>query len=240
MKSSFNSPAGEQPVGIGLRAVGVLLQAGLWRLVDMVFLLRWPRLWRAHLEAFRAAWLEPAYDEVSFARRVAARSVGVSRVALTYGETPAVIGRQILRRSGVTEGSRVVDLGAGRGRFLLGAATLCDDVTGVELLEQHFDVASRSLADTNVKMLKASLLSVDVENYTHIYTTWTCFPRALRKKIEAHLSATRPGTIVSTITWPVEDASFELIDSFRTNFSWGRADVYVHRRRPSLSSGNTP
>jgi SAM-dependent methyltransferase len=215
----------------------VLGCSALFRVVDQVLLLRWPRLFVAATRLWWTGLTHSPYREGSFARKNAARKAKMSESELRYGETPIFVARLAMKRAGVTSSSKVLDLGAGRGRVLIATRTLGAEVIGVELLDEV-----RAPAAAVFDGLEgASLIAGDAlttpldDDVTHVWATWTCLSEARRQKLAERLAAELPdGAIVLGVSLPAECPGLVPQWSATTWFTWGRDLLWASRvERPA-------
>ncbi len=218
------------PTKTAVSVVAVFFVAAALRLVDAAVLLRWPRLWWAFVRtSVRGLWLSP-YDEGGFERVAASKRAGLSKKALTYGETTVWGARRILRWAGAGRGERVLDLGCGRGRVLLAARSLGADARGVELLAGHVEAVQQPLAAVGIDVVHGEAATAPLDDVDCVYLTWTCFSETARQRLATHLGRLRPGARVVTVSWPLEAPGFVPRGAKTAWFSWGRADVFVQER----------
>lgn len=212
--------------------VGALFSlATALRVVDALFLLRRPRLLRAYLATWRQAfartpWLRGSFDQLHDARRR-----HKSRIELTYGETPVLSAVRALRAAGAGKGSRVLDLGCGRGRVLLGARYLGAEAIGVELLESHVEVTRPLLAAVGAEVRLGDAEEPPLDGVTHVFLAWTCFSAETRARITKRLDDAPAGLVVIALNHPLESEHFRLVDRLTLTCSWGRVPATIHARR---------
>jgi SAM-dependent methyltransferase len=160
-------------------------------------------VWRAwRMLRRRAASLRwNDYDSVH-----AARAAGLDPSAVTWGETPLVVARHLLKGAGVDASSRVLDLGAGIGTFLLAARALGAQARGVELVRVRALCGAPAcvIAGASLEEGDARHAPLDVPwTPTHVVLSWTCWPQGLREGVAARLRALAPGTRVLAFTHAV-------------------------------------
>lgn len=209
------------------------------RVLDVVVLLRTPRLIGPYLSIVRAAWVRSPFREGGFQRTHLARKAKQSAGELVYGETPVFTARALFKRGGVGQTSTVLDLGAGRGRVLLAARSLGASAHGIELLPEHIAPVIDAMESAGATLVEGDAAFADLSAATHIFLTWTCLSETSRARVLANLERARPGTIVFTVTFPIEHSAFEPVASVRPFFSWGRADLHIARRKtlaPSVAT----
>tara|TARA_A100001035_G_scaffold224250_1_gene184875 strand:- start:128 stop:901 length:774 start_codon:yes stop_codon:yes gene_type:complete len=156
-----------------------------------------------------------------------------------------------------------VDLGSGAGRPCLAAASLYTfkACIGVEILQSLHDQAVKageeyedlilnqasSLDVTRkVQLYLGSIFDLDLYDWVSargvILANSTCFSKDMFKKIADLAANTHEQNILVTFSedldnhLPWKERRFELLAAVRTKMSWGDADVFYHRVKPS--SGN--
>lgn len=203
------------------------------RAADLAVLLLWPRLLCAYL---RLWWLELCHSPYrwprDFASTLARTGSGQSLRELMYGETPVFTAKTLFARAGVKPGSVLVDLGAGRGRALLGARMLGARAIGVELVEEHVRLVSGVLSTVGVDMKVGDAASWDVSEATHIYLTWTGYNQITRDRLVEHLRTTQPGTTIMAIDCPIEANGFRTDGKYDFIYPWGFVPVWIHTHVP--------
>jgi SAM-dependent methyltransferase len=212
--------------------VGALL-----RIADVAVLVLSPRLLRACLRMWRARVEVSPYKMHTFEKVRDARRRGVSIRELVYGETPVWTARRVFRAAGVARDSKVLDLGAGRGRALLGARSLGATARGVDVLDSHVDAANAALVGTGVRVDCEDAARADLEGVTHVYLTWTCLSATTRRQVVEHLRACPTGTTVITLSEPIDDVDFVVERSVAGLFTWGSERAFIHSRRADEAAG---
>ena len=230
--------AREQDAGLNLLGTlwmqtSVALVGAVLRLLDVVTLavLR-PSLLPAYGRLVLGRVAESPFPLHTYEKVQAARERRVSLRELVYGETSLWFAVRLLRRAGADRQSRVLDLGAGRGRVLLAARAVGAEARGCDLVESHVAHARRALAGTGAVVEQGDALCADVAWATHIYVAWTCLSDATRTELTAHLASCAPGTRVLTLTTPIENDAFSVDRRGLGLFAWGREEVWLHTRLP--------
>ena len=213
-----------------LAVVVVIGCSAVFRLLDQLLLLRWPRLFVAAIRIFGAGLRASPYREGSFARKAAARGAGLSEAELRYGETPTIVARRALARAGVRPESNLLDLGAGRGRVLLAARSLGAAATGIELLDEQRLPVEAALAQVGVVLKGGDAAVAELEGFTHLWVTWTCMSEARRVRLAARFAEELvEGTVVLGVTFEPTGPRFERLWHKKAWFTWGPADLYATR-----------
>ncbi|QSQ11999.1 class I SAM-dependent methyltransferase [Myxococcus landrumensis] len=218
------------PQMVAVRVWSVLLEV-ITRLGDLLVLVLRPRL----VPPYLSLWLREALASPYRARR----SFDVVRVLhasgqhfreLIYGETPIHTAVWLFKKSGLTSASRLVDLGAGRGRVLLAARWLGAQALGIELLERHVTLASGLVNRAGAELRQGDATQADLGDATHVFINWTALSPETRERIVERLRTCRPGTRVLTVTRPVEGPGFTLLSQHSLLFTWGVERVWIHER----------
>ena len=169
-----------------------------------------------------------------------AERAGLSREALTWGETPLATAVDLLASAGVTSSSTVVDLGAGRGMVLLAARLLRANARGVELDPMRAEPAQPILTDVGGALSVGDARSYELAGATHVWLAWTCMPHDVRATLSERVAQLPAGTRVVALTWDPPSSSFEVIGRARARFSWGTATVITAERKRSRPAREPP
>ena len=161
----------------------VLVFAIVIRITDLLLLLWQPRLLRPYLGI---RW-EECRDTRYRARRTfevvrALKATGQRFRELIYGETPLMTSLYVFKRAGVGRGSRLVDLGAGRGRVLIAARWLGAEARGVELIADHVTRVAPRLQAAGITLTVGDMTREELGDATHLFTNWLALTR--RQKAE--------------------------------------------------------
>lgn len=152
--------------------------------------------------------------------------------ALTYGETPAGTTYQLLRFLNLAPGSRIVDLGSGRGLVVLVAGLLGYQASGIELIEVYVERARQAGAslDLAVTFTQGNFLETAIPAAELYFVCSTAFPEDLRETLETRLAeAMPPASRVVTLDWHLADPRFAVEEAVRLPVSWGPSTFLVHR-----------
>ncbi|MFC1609590.1 class I SAM-dependent methyltransferase [Myxococcota bacterium] len=214
----------------------LVFRVGL-RACDLIVLILRPRLLGTYLRLF---WLEIRHSPYkwprSFEATLARTQSGQGVRELVYGETPVVTGIWLFRRAGVDERSKLVDLGAGRGRALIAARWLGAQARGVELLAEHVRLVSGPLGRAGIALEAGDGADADLSDATHVYLTWTGLNQLTRDRFVERLETCQPGTRVIAVDAPVEHDSFTTLSRHDLLFPWGSLPVWIHERDRSSSA----
>ncbi|HIB66042.1 MAG TPA: class I SAM-dependent methyltransferase [Phycisphaerales bacterium] len=171
--------------------------------------------WRLHW----AAWREFRGLDVG---QVVRRHGGDSPGEFSYGETPGVTFLEILRLSGLKQGSTVLDLGSGRGLGVLTAALNGYKGVGLEMAGEYLNRA-RAVAQrvgVEVEFLQGDMLTLDWPESHLYFINSTAFPKAFRQSLVRRLEELAPGSLVVTYDWALHDG-FKLLIERRLPVTWG-------------------
>jgi SAM-dependent methyltransferase len=214
-----------------IRASGLVFSA-LARLLDLLALAFRPRLLRAYFAVWWAELLESPYRwPRSFDAVMEVKASRQRLRELMYGEAPVFTSAWLLWRAGVRKGSRVLDLGAGRGRVLIGARWLGAGATGLELHPPHVQAVAPALARIGAALLAADAMEADWGQPTHVFLNWCAFSDETKKRIIERLAALPEGTRAIAVTRPIEDPRFRAVSRHRCLFTWGTERAWVHELR---------
>lgn len=217
-----------------------LLVSILARLTDLVLVLGRPRLLRPYLGIWLAERLRSPYR----ARRTfevvrALQSTGQRFRELIYGETPLMTALWAFRRAGLGAGSRLVDLGAGRGRVLIAARWLGAEAVGVELIASHVESVTKWLVPAGITLVQGDAAQADLSGATHVFTNWLALTPETKAKLVERFRTCAPGTRFITVAHPIEAEGFVRCSRHRLLFTWGFEFVWIHEYRPASIVGET-
>jgi hypothetical protein len=215
------------------------LQLQVWvfsiviRLTDVLLLLWRPRLLRPYL----GLWWQELVHTPYRARRTfevvrALKATGQRFRELIYGETPLLTAITVFKRAGVGPGSRLVDLGAGRGRVLLAARWLGAEARGVELLADHVTRVAPRLQAVGLTLTVGDMTREELGDATHVYTNWLALTPETKTRLIERFRTCRPGTRFITVTRPIEAEGFVRLSRHWRLFTWGVEAVWIHEYRP--------
>lgn len=155
-----------------------------------------------------------------------------------YGETPLTSMDLIASTCGISSSDVVYELGCGRGRccFWLKAFVGCR-VEGVEIIPEFVQQAKAIQSRYQIQNINfhcANILKADYSEATFLYLCGTCFEENLIKKIVKKLKATKTGTKIISVSYPLTDYTdkplFKVVKVFPVSFGWGDMDVYLQER----------
>lgn len=213
--------------------VYVLVLEFFTRAVDVLVLLARPRLLRPYLGIWLAELMHSPYRfRRSFEVVRVLRESGQGLRELLYGETPLFTAVGLFRRAGVGQGSRVMDLGAGRGRVLLAARWLGAEAHGVELLADHVASVAGQLKPAGITLTVGDATRADLGEATHVFTNWTALTPETKARLTERFRTCRPGTRFVVVTRPIEGPDFVQLGRYRRLFTWGFEAVWLQEYRP--------
>ena len=164
-----------------------------------------------------------------------------SEQSLLYGEIEFESFFQLLRKFQPCSGGVFYDLGSGTGKAVVLARILCDFniCTGIELLQSLHNQAnnigqrySHEERDEygDLSFLQASITDFDWSDGDFVFANSTNFDEELMKSLSEKSTLLKPGSIVVTLTKPIKNNKFEMVEVMRSKMSWGRATIYIQRR----------
>jgi hypothetical protein len=206
----------------------VRLFAIVIRITDLLLLLWHPRLLRPYL----GIWWEEFRHTPYRARRTfevvrALKATGQRFRELIYGETPLLTALYVFKRAGVGRGSRLVDLGAGRGR-VLGA-----EARGVELIADHVTRVAPRLQAAGITLTVGDMTREELGEATHLFTNWLALTPETKAKLIDRFRTCKPGTRIITVTRPIEAEDFVRLSRHWMLFTWGIEAVWIQEYRPT-------
>ncbi|WP_227026730.1 class I SAM-dependent methyltransferase [Corallococcus soli] len=210
-----------------------LVIAVIVRSTDLLLLLWRPSLLRPYLGLWwQRLLLTPYSARRTFEMVRALQSTGQSFRELIYGETPLLTALLFLKRAGVGPDSRVVDLGAGRGRVLIAARWLKARSHGVELIADHVARVAPWLKPAGITLTVGDMTREPLTDVTHVFTNWVAFSPETKARLVEHLRTCKPGTRIITVTRPIQAEGFVGQTSRWMLFTWGPEKVWVQEYRP--------
>lgn len=207
------------------------------RLLDTLLLLWRPRLlWPYFKLWMREIIASPYRLRRSFETTRLLQATGQEFNELMYGEMPVHTGVWLFHKAGLGPDSRLVDLGAGRGRTLISARWLRAQARGVELMERHVLLASGPVKQAGAELVLGDATQADLQDATHVFINWTAFTLETRARFIERFRTCRPGTRILTVTRPVDAPGFTVVSQHRLLFTWGFESVWVQEYRPAPAS----
>ena len=233
MKAQHDAPDDDDytmslPALVVLR-ISVMFIELFTRLADVLLLLRRPRLLPPYLGIWlREVFVSPYRLKQSFEVRRVLQASGQILKELMYGEMPVHTGVWLFWKAGMGPGSRLVDLGAGRGRTLLAARWLGAQAVGIELMQHHVALAHKPVEKAGAQLVLGDAMQADLQDATHVFTNWTALTPQTRARLVERFRTCRPGTRILTVTRPVEAPGITVVSRHRLLFTWGLEHVWIH------------
>ena len=211
----------------------VLVFGIIIRVTDVLLLLWRPRLLRPYL----AIWWQEILHTPYKARRTfevirALKATGQRFRELIYGETPLMTAVYVFKRAGVGRESRLVDLGAGRGRVLIAARWLGAEARGVELIADHVTRVAPQLQAAGITLSVGDMTREELGDATHLFTNWLALSPETKARLIERFRTCRPGTRIITVTRPIEADGFVRLSRHWMLFTWGIEAVWIQEYRP--------
>lgn len=151
--------------------------------------------------------------------------------SLAYGETPAVSTLRMLQLSGLPKGSRLVDLGSGRGMVALVAAAVGYPSVGIEFFESFVERARLLAREMKVpaEFVCGDFLEAPLPEGDLYLVPATAYPESVRVPLEERLRRLPRGTRVITQDWLL-GKKFQCLGSVRLPVTWGTALFTFYER----------
>lgn len=155
-----------------------------------------------------------------------------------YGETPLATFVEMFERGGLSCQDRFVDLGAGRGRGVIFAASVWGCVSlGIDLVPDFCHKANQAGSHLPVYFLNEDFTTCNLPQGTFFYLYAITMEEPHLQKILEKLSSVPSGTKIVTVDFPLEDA-FQLIDSWESVYPWGTATMYLQIKKVPVALRN--
>lgn len=168
------------------------------------------------------------------------RDSGVPFEELKFGETPLSSIREILKHVRVDENSTIYDLGCGRGRaaflfhFLTGAKVIGIDLVGSFILTGRRLVRWMNL-ESKILFCYQDIRKANLSDADLVFVCASCMGSDTRQALIQRILICKPGTQLVTVGWKPDHPSLELLEEFKTSYSWGKAGTYVSRVQEQTS-----
>jgi SAM-dependent methyltransferase len=149
-----------------------------------------------------------------------------------YGETPLSVWAKIAEKTGIGPNDFLVDLGCGRGRLCLWSHLYIGcRVTGVDWIPS-FIYRARFLAWLfrlkRLTFVCGSISRYSLEKATVVYLyTYHLEENGIDFQVLA------PKSRIISVSEPVNNNDFIVVDSLKVRFPWGETEVYVSEYSPS-------
>lgn len=151
--------------------------------------------------------------------------------SLAYGETPPSSVLKILKTVGLAPGSRVVDLGSGRGVPCLTTAALGYPSVGLEYFAVYTERSQRVAERYGwpARFQAGSFLGKTLPEAELYLISATAFPEEIRRQLHQQLLAIPEQAWVVSQDW-ILGPPFETVILQQLPVSWGTAKFCYHRR----------
>lgn len=153
-----------------------------------------------------------------------------------YGETPWTTLETLCKAVNLNENDVFVELGCGTGRNLLFVPLMfACKAQGYELVTRFVDklrwLLHATQLDSSVEVFCQNWFEADLSQGTVFFLVGTCYSDTHLQLASEKLKAVAMGSRMMTVSWPLPEAEFELLQSIELAFSWGKGTVYIQRRR---------
>jgi len=158
---------------------------------------------------------------------------------LVFGYTPLnvyhrffqMISRQM---NGWAQDLNYLDVGCGDGRGALYAASYYKiKVTAIDTNHNLINKLSclvRILKLANVKTLLQSFFDIDWSEYDIIFCAWSTFKDQTKERMVNKMKRElKFGAFVISLSDPIQDTDFTIMEQFRAMASWGSTTVFIHQ-----------
>lgn len=153
-----------------------------------------------------------------------------------YGETPWTTLETLCKAVQLSAQDCFVELGCGTGRNLLFVPLMFDcHAQGYELVPRFVDKLRWLLhamrLDSNVEVFCQNWFEADLSQGSVFFLVGTCYSDEHLQRACQKLKEVPPGARMLTVSWPLPESDFEMMQSQEFPFSWGKGTVYIQRRR---------
>ena len=153
-----------------------------------------------------------------------------------YGETPITTFEKIIKNAQVTNGSYVLELGAGRGKISFWLSFFKKSkILAVERIEVFVKIANfmaKIFRRNNLTFLSKDMLDLEFNKFTHVYLYGTCLSdKEINFLIKKFYNLPFSAKII-TISYPLSeyDKNFKVIKSFDVSMPYGTTKAYINIR----------
>lgn len=155
-----------------------------------------------------------------------------------YGETPFSVLKEVAEKAGVTRGDYLYELGCGRGRgafwfsHFVGCKVLGIDINPIFV--HRANRVRRWFSLHRVNFDQAFMHGVELKHASVIYLYGTCLHDDYIDLMMQGFSNVLPGTKIITVSYSLlqygAEGAYILDSEFTARFSWGKAQIYIHRK----------
>lgn len=150
----------------------------------------------------------------------------------TPGETPQRVLDEIASRTGLTPGTRLLDIGCGRGTALAyWAMRYRVHPVGIEVVPMYFEVAARLFSYLKIKadLIPGSLDGVAWPDADVVVFVGTCFSEELISAAVQRLSEYPPTTLIASISIRLPGSQFTCVSESTVRMPWGTSPLTIYR-----------
>jgi tRNA (adenine57-N1/adenine58-N1)-methyltransferase catalytic subunit len=92
----------------------------------------------------------------------------------------------IISKTGINKNSKVLDAGAGSGSLSAHLSLICD-VTAIEKLDAHYEIAKKNLEGRNVNLMQGDIYTIDLNEQFDVFTLDVPEPWKALETAQKHL-----------------------------------------------------
>jgi len=160
---------------------------------------------------------------------------GLTQDELTYGEMPYLVLDNVFKAIGAHSNDVFLDCGCGKGKLVFFAAMVYGmKADGIEILPTYVKVARQQAhirGLSQARFFAENFANLSFEPYSIVVLTWTCFSEAMREDMTERLKSLKSGSVVITISYPIQSEAFYEVYKRVEYMSWGKGVVFVHKRK---------
>jgi SAM-dependent methyltransferase len=162
------------------------------------------------------------------------RQLGRVADSYTQGETPAHVLRVIAEKAEMGLGTRVLDIGCGRGSALAyWASVFGAEPIGIEEVPA-LGTATRELfkcLSISGTVIVGDFAEVEWPDVDLIYIAGTCFSPSAVGELQRRLLQSSVKTKIAVITLELPTTLFDLVDAVSVRFPWGKSMLRIYEPR---------
>lgn len=183
-----------------------------------------------------ALWLESLRGPAHWAGRADAPQQGWEEADFVYGETPIVTAYRQLLLAQFPRGGRLLEVGCGRGCLSLVAALAfgAKQVVGFEILPARASKAAwlvEALAlKERIQIQSGDATAQSLPEVDLIYLTPTTWGQQNWKRLTQWLSTAPEGCRAVSLTQPLPECQWEILQKLELPYSWGNSVTYFQRK----------